>query len=398
MDKSKVLDEIFANDPFGLLTIKPSASPARNEEERLVASFQEINEFYEKNKREPNQTGGIQEHQLYTRLKGLRENPTKVEILKSHDVFGLLSIKPKEINSLDDIFNDDSLGLLEDDSESIFTLKHVKKQDERASTDFVAKRKVCKDFKKYEELFKSCQADLKNKKRKLMPFSQKILREKEFYVHNGVLLFVESIEDEEKVQKYKSGSRVRKDGRTRIIFENGTESNMLSRSLYKILLANGKAVSENIDKVNEIFAEKFSNVTDEDKEAGFIYILKSKSTKREIKEIQNLYKIGYSTVAVEERIKNASQEPTYLMADVHIVMTYKCFNMNPQKLEQLLHNFFGKACLNIDVFDKEGNRHTPREWFIAPLDVIEQAAHLIVSGEIINYRYDSENEEIVIRS
>jgi hypothetical protein len=139
-------------------------------------------------------------------------------------------------------------------------------------------------------------------------------------------------------------------------------------------------------------------VTDEDKEAGFIYILKSKSTKREIKEIQNLYKIGYSTVAVEERIKNASQEPTYLMADVHIVMTYKCFNMNPQKLEQLLHNFFGKACLNIDVFDKEGNRHTPREWFIAPLDVIEQAAHLIVSGEIINYRYDSENEEIVIRS
>jgi len=72
--------------------------------------------------------------------------------------------------------------------------------------------------------------------------------------------------------------------------------------------------------------------------------------------------------------------------------------MNPQKLEQLLHNFFGKACLNIDVFDKEGNRHTPREWFIAPLDVIEQAAHLIVSGEIINYRYDSENEEIVIRS
>jgi hypothetical protein len=395
MDKDSILNEIFSNDPFGILTIKPSASPARNEEERLLASFQEINEFYEKNKREPNQTSGIQEHQLYTRLKGLRENQNKIEIIKSSDRFGLLSIIPKEINSLEDIFDNDALGLLEDDSESIFTLKHIKKQDERASTDFVAKRKVCKDFTKYEELFKNCQNDLKNKKRKLLNFTQENLREKEFYVHNGVLLFLELIKEQKEVQNFNSGKRIRKDGRTHIIFENGTESNMLYRSLYKILLVNGQTVSENADKVNEIFAEKFTNITDEDKAVGFIYILKSKSTKREIKEIQNLYKIGYSTVAVEERIKNASQEPTYLMADVHIVMTYKCFNMNPQKLEQLLHNFFGTACLNLDVFDGAGNRHTPREWFIAPLHIIEKATHLILNSEILKYRYDSIKEEIL---
>lgn len=85
------------------------------------------------------------------------------------------------------------------------------------------------------------------------------------------------------------------------------------------------------------------------------------------------------------------------MAEVRIVMAYKCYNMNPQKLEQLLHNFFGNSCLNIDVFDKDGNRHTPREWFIAPLDIIEQAIHLIISGDIVKYRYDSTNEEIVSR-
>lgn len=361
MDKDSILNEIFANDPFGILTVKPLASQARNEDERLIASFLEICDFYEKNKREPLQTNGIQEHQLYTRLKGLRENPTKVEILKNHDKFGLLMIKPKEFHSLDDILNDDSMGILDSSAESIFELMNVKKQDERASTDFVAKRKVCKDFKKYEALFKNCQNDLKNKKRKILKFTQENLREKEFYVHNGVLLFLESIDSQEKKQEFKSGIRVRKDGRTRIIFENGTESNMLYRSLYKILLANRQTVSENIDKVNEIFTEKFSNVTDEDKESGYIYILKSKSTKKEIREIQNLYKIGYSTVAVEERIKNAAKEPTYLMAEVHIVMTYKCFNMNPQKLEHLLHTFFGEACLNLDVFDEAGNRHTPRE-------------------------------------
>jgi predicted DNA-binding antitoxin AbrB/MazE fold protein len=220
------------------------------------------------------------------------------------------------------------------------------------------------------------------------------LREGDFYVHNGILLLLEKVDFEEGVQPFKSGNRIRKDGRTRIIFENGTESNMLYRSLYKILLANGKAVTANIDKVNEEFIDKFSNITDEDQDSGFIYILKSKSERPEIKEIRNLFKIGFSKIAVEERIKNARLEPTYLMADVRIVMVYKCFNMNTQKLEQLLHNFFGKSCLNIDVFDKSSNRHIPREWFIAPLEVIEQAIHLIISGDIVNYRYDSDNEVI----
>lgn len=397
MDKKSILDEIFDNDPFGLLNVKPSTSPARNEDERLVASFQEINDFYEKNNREPEHGGDIQEHQLYSRLKSLRENTAKIEMLQTHDKYGLLNYEQKEINSLDDIFNDDSLGLLDDDSEGLFDFKHIKKQDERASADFVAQRKPCKDFDKYESIFKEVQKDLSNSKRKLIAFKEENLRAGDFYVHNGVLLLLEHVDFEEEVQEFKSGNRIRKDGRTRLIFENGTESNMLYRSLYKALLANGKAVSENIDKVNESFIEKFSNITDEDEEAGFIYILKSKSDKPAIREIQHLYKIGFSKIAIEERIKNASQEPTYLMADVRIVMAYKCYNMNPQKLEQLLHNFFGNSCLNIDVFDKEGNRHTPREWFIAPLDIIEQAIHLIISGDIVKYRYDSTNEQIVAR-
>ena len=125
--------------------------------------------------------------------------------------------------------------------------------------------------------------------------------------------------------------------------------------------------------------------------------MKSKSNKPEIKDIKHLYKIGFSTTTVEERIKNAAQEPTYLMAEVRIIMTYKCFNMNTHKLELLLHNFFGSSCLNVDVFDSLGNRHTPREWFIAPLDIIEQAVQLIISGEIVKYRYDGEKEEIVGR-
>jgi hypothetical protein len=154
-------------------------------------------------------------------------------------------------------------------------------------------------------------------------------------------------------------------------------------------------VSDNVDIVNEEFKKKFSSITEEDKEAGFIYILKSKSDKPEIKEFTNLYKIGFSTIPVEERIKNASQESTDLMAEVQFVTVYKCYNMNTQKLELLLHTFFGASCWSIDVFDKAGARHIPREWFIAPLDIIERAIQIIISGEIINYKFDGEKREIV---
>ncbi len=397
MDRDKVLKEIFENDPLGLLVIKPTNSQVRNEDERLVASFQEINLFFEQNNREPELGVGIQEHQLYSRLKSIRENPLKMEMLKVHDIYGLLDYTPKEVTSLDDVINDDVLGILGDDDTGLFELKNVTKFKERESTDFVAKRRPCKDFNNYESKFKQIQSELKSGKRKLIDFKLDNLRENCYYVHNGILLFVEKINITRKEHYKPDGTRVREDGRTRCIFENGTESNMLKRSIEKILYVNGKVVSENTDSTNEEFLEKFSNINDEDEEAGFIYILKSKSDKKEIKEISNLFKIGFSKVSVEERIKNAPQEPTYLMADVKIVMAYKCYNMNPHKLEQLVHGFFGRSCLNIDVIDLKGNRHTPREWFIAPLHVIEQAIHYIIAGAIVKYRYDDVNEEIIER-
>jgi hypothetical protein len=397
MDRDKLLKEIFENDPLGLLVIKPNNPSGRNEDERLVASFQEINLFFEQNNREPELGGGIQEHQLYSRLKSIRENPIKMEMLKVHDIYGLLDYTPKEVTSLDDVINDDVLGILGDDDTGLFNLKHVTKFNERESADFVAKRKPCRDFNNYESKFKQIQSELKSGKRKLIDFKLDNLRENCYYVHNGILLFVEKINITRKEHYKPDGTRVREDGRTRCIFENGTESNMLKRSIEKILYLNGKVVSENADITNVEFLEKFSNVNDEDEEAGFIYILKSKSDKQEIKEISNLFKIGFSKVSVEERIKNAPQEPTYLMADVKIVMAYKCYNMNTHKLEQLVHGFFGRSCLNIDVFDINGNRHTPREWFIAPLHVIEQAIHYIIAGAIVKYRYDDVTEEIVER-
>lgn len=413
MDKDSILDEIFNNDPLDLLKVKPKNSNARTADERLLASFQEINDFVENNdgkQPEPNMSS-ISEYQLYSRLKSLREDMVKIELLKPHDINHLLPhiamdevneprekyIKPKEINSLDDLLNDDSLDILGGDDAGLFDFKHTPKDYDRAQADFVARRKPCKDFDKYELLLKEVQKELAEGKRKLIDFKQDNLQEKAFYVHNGMLFYLEKINISQKEHYKKDGTRVREDGRTRCIFENGTESNMLKRSVEKILYANGRVVTENIEKVNEGFLEKFSSITEEDKEAGYIYVLKSKSTDERISSIPDLYKVGYSKTEVEERIKNAENEPTYLMAPVLIKSAWKCYNMNPQKLEQLLHNFFGKACLNIDIFDKNGIRHSPREWFIVPFDIISQAIQLIINGEIVKYTYDAQNSLIVLR-
>lgn len=397
MDKNKVLDDIFNNDEFDILNVKPKISYARNADERLSASFNEVNDFIEKYNKEPQPNpANISEFQLYSRLKKIRENPEKMLSLQDQDVHGLLNVEKKEINSIDDIFNDDTFDLLNDDTD-LFDFKHTPKDHERAATDFVARRKPLKDFDKYEQQFKEIQKDLAEGKRRLVDFKMGNLREGTYYVHNGVLFLLEQINIDRKEHYKEDGTRVREDGRTRCVFENGTESNMLKRSVEKILYANGQVVSENSNKVNENFIENFSNITDEDAAAGYIYVLRSKSKDERIKAIDNLYKIGYSKVEVEERIKNAEKDPTYLMAQVKIITAWKCYNMNPQKLEQLLHNFFGKSCLNIDIFDEKKRRHTPREWFVAPIEIIEQAIELIISGEVVNYSYDVLNKRIVKR-
>ena len=397
-DKNTILNEIFENDPLEILKVSPKKSVARTSDERLASSFDEINEFIEKNGREPkpniNDIAG--EHKLYSVLKGLRENEQKIEVLKSQDKFDLLNYEKKEINSIDDILGDDSLGILGDDSEGLFDFKHTPKDFERAKAEFIGKRVKCKNFDDYEHLFKEVQNDLALGKRKLIEFKLSTLKEGNYYVHNGVLFFIEKISFDREDGRKEDGRRVRKDGRTKLIFENGTESNILLRTVEKNLYKNGKSVTENLDKVLEEFNGSF-NINEEDKESGYIYVLKSKSKNPEINSVENLYKIGYASKSIDDRIKNAKNEPTYLMSEVQKVASWKCYNLNPQKFEQLIQKFFDSCRLRIDVFDNEDVRYSPREWFIVPLEEIEFAISLIINEKISDYKYDFKGEKIVLK-
>jgi|SRR3989344_2063926 len=390
--KKEDLLRIIGEDELGLLKAKSDNSSAITADQRLVDSFEEINHFMQVHNREPEIGKEIQEHRLATRLQSIRKSKDKCEALKEIDLSNLLDAGGDEVHSVNDIILDDDLGILSREEEDLFDLKNIPQQKDRKSADIIERRKPCKNFSEYEELFKKCQKELASGKRVIRKFSsEKEIQKNAYYVLNGILLLIIKLEN---LHNNEIGKL---NGTQKCIFENGTESKMQVRSLVKALFENGYVVSENIDTDGQAVLENFSGVTEDDSKTGFIYVVRSLSRDPKIQPIENLYKIGYSTIPVEERIKDAHEDPSYLMAPVSIVTSFECYNFNPQKLEQLLHNFFGSACLNIDIFNGKGQRHSPREWFIAPLNIIERAIALILNGGIVSYKYDSDKQDIVLR-
>ncbi len=396
IDFEKELESILQDDPLGLLAIKPKASSAISADNRLIASFEEINSFMREQNREPVASRDISERKLYSRLKSLRVNPENAAALTEHDVFGLLcevkEPEPVEIKTVDDVLEHDTLGLLSDevgevDPNEIFKLTHVAKPADKP--DYVAKRKKCPEFHQFEPMFKAVHAALVLKEKVTRKFaSERQIVPGEFFILDGMLVLVANRGKWEK----KNFGNV--NARLYCVFENGTESNILLRSLAAALWKDENSRQVIDAKQMELFKES-EQASEDDEATGYIYVLRSLSEDCQIKEIENLYKIGFSSKPVAERIQNAAQEPTYLMADVSLVTEFQTYNLNPQKLEQLLHTFFAKSCLELDIFDNGRKRHTPREWFDVPLHIIETSIELLINGEIIHYRYDSQDQKIV---
>jgi hypothetical protein len=397
IDCTKELEAILDNDPLGLLALKPKASSAISADARMVASFAEINAFMQEYNREPSASRDVRERKLYSRLKGLRESPEKAAALAEFDPFnlldGLIISEPKVINTIDDVLEDDVLGLLGDgqseeaDPNDIFKLKNVPKSID--VPDYIATRKPCKAFEQFEPLFKQVHADLVSKKKVMRSFtSERQIVPGRFFILQGMMIYVAN------VGKWEKRNFGNVNARLYCIFENGTESNMLLRSLAAAFWKdeNSRLI---VDAAQRELDSESEQVTPDDEATGYIYVLRSLSENPQIKEIKDLYKIGFSSQPVKQRIQHAEQDPTYLMADVALVTEFQTYNLNPQKLELLLHTFFAESCLNLDVFGGAGKRYAPREWFIVPLHVIERTIHLLINGEIIHYRYDSRRQEIV---
>jgi hypothetical protein len=287
---------------------------------------------------------------------------------------------------------EDPLGLLSSDEESdnIFKLLYVK-PTARLRPDYIARRKICKDFDMYKDAFKSIHAELECGRRKLVVFNgQEDLIEGRYFVLRGVVFYLDVDAANLTEKTYQGQVYRRKDGRTRCIFDNGTESTMLFRSLSNAMRVDGFGISDlqtNDDGTPKIETDDVQN--------GYIYVLRSLSRNPKIRQMNDLYKIGYCSGDVTNRIKNTVKEPTYLMSDVEVVLAARCYNLDVPYLETNIHRFFNECNVSFNIKDDQGNMHNPREWFVVPISIVEDAIQLIVQKEIEHYRYDAALKMII---
>ena len=283
---------------------------------------------------------------------------------------------------LEEIFDDPLLKISEEE-ESLFDIpQDMRRVIAKKKPDYVAQHKLCENFEDYKPLFTKVHQELKEGRRSLVRISKTAtLAVGRFYYVAGQMLLLEQIGE------LKRSSNFLPDARTRCIYENGTESDILLQTLRKNVVGDGYAISELQEESDSRFFSDADIATD-DNITGYIYVLSSLSDNPAVKAEKNLYKIGFTTNSVEQRIANAENEPTYLMAPVKIVATYKVVNLNSQKFEDLVHQLLKAVQYQVVVYDEKGIAHQPQEWFVVPLPVVDVIIKKIMDGTIVGYTYN----------
>lgn len=364
-------------------------------EERIIAGFEEIQRFTEERGRQPrhDESGDIFERLYAVRLDRLREVQECRELAEPLDHQGLLSgsvsTSPADTDDLDDDALLAELGI-KVDAPPITELKHVRSTAEKKAAEDIANRDRCEDFDTFKPLFEQVQKELNNGLRETRSFEMKAEIEKgRFFIVSGQKAYVA-----EKGETTIT-DQGRTDARLRVIFDNGTESNMLMRSLQRALNKDeaGRRITE--PTAGPLFSDQ---TIDGDEASGTIYVLRSKSDHSLVTDNRELvHKIGVTNMSVEKRIAGAHLQPTFLMANVEIVATYELYNINRTKLENLIHRIFEPARLEVEIMDRFGRPVVPREWFLVPLFVIKEAVERIKDGSISGYIYDPQAAKLVKR-
>lgn len=361
-------------------------------EERMIAGFEDILRFYEREGRAPKhgEERNIFERLYAVRLERLAANSEARSLLEPMDTSGLLarasaSLDDEDAVDLDGLAAD--LADIENAVGDLTQLKHVRPAAEKRAAEEIANRETCRDFDRFKPLFEKVQSDLDAGLRTTRPPETSAeIEAGRFYILSGQKAYVAEKGDLFK-QDYGDW-----DARLRVVFDNGTESNLLMRSLHRAMSKD--ATSRTIS--DPVAGPLFSNATvDGDEASGIIYVLRSKSKLPIVAENRDLlHKIGVTGGSVERRVANAKLDPTFLMADVEIVTTYELYNINRVKLENLLHRVFEKARIEIEIKDRFGHPVTPREWFLVPLFAIDEAVEKIRDGSIKGLSYDPEQARL----
>jgi hypothetical protein len=362
-------------------------------EERIIAGFEEIQRFVEQNGRAP-QHG--EERDIFERLYAVRLDRLRAldecrTVLAPLDHQGLLAGAETAATAPVDTMDDDELlAELEGaaGSADITELRHVRTTAEKRAAEEIANRTPCEDFEEFKPLFEQVKRELDSGIRQTRRFQTMAeIKKGEFFIVGGQIAYVAEV-GEEFMTEYD-----RRDSRLRVIYDNATESDVLLRSLQRALHRDeaGRRITD--PAAGPLFADE---ADDDDLASGTIYVLRSKSDHPTVAAHRDvLHKIGVTGGDVAKRIANAKLDPTFLMADAEIVATYELYNINRTKLENLIHRVFDPARLDIEIKDRFGNPVIPREWFLVPVFVVNEAVERIKDGTITGYVYDPKTASLI---
>ena len=365
------------------------------QEERIIAGFEDIQRFVEEHGRAPQhgEDRDIFERLYAVRLDRIRALPECRAVVVSIDHQGLLGEQLVNDAPDDGELDDDALLAVlgvEAERTDITELRHVRSAAEKQAAEEVANRSRCEDFATFKPLFEKVQKDLDDGIRVTRPFEMKAeIAPGRFFVVGGQKAYVAEMGEIDIT------AQGRTDARLRVIFDNGTESNMLMRSLQRALNKDeaGRRITEPV--AGPLFADQ---PEEGDEASGTIYVLRSKSDHPMVAQHRDIvHKIGVTNMSVKQRIAGARLQPTFLMADVEVVATYELFNINRTKLENLIHRIFEPARFEIEIRDRFGRPVVPREWFMVPLFVIDEAVQRIKDRSIVNFMYDPRSATLVSR-
>ena len=392
-------DELL--DELGVETEVPQTGGYTAREERLLAGFEDILRFRETHGRTPQhgEEKDIFERIYAVRLDRLRKLMHKdLAVLANMDRHSMLTNNPtKEPDDLDAEALLSELGMGPAGQNDISVLRHVSSLDARRnSPDQVADRIRCEEFAIFKPLFDEVQADLQNGLRVTRQFAQNeaagaTIELGDFFILQGQLVYVAGIGEAHRTPNGET------DGRLRVIYSNGTESNLLLRSLQSALYGKGEKKERGFRVTQVDLGPLFGNSIDGgDIGTGTIYVLNSLSEEPKIVAMGNvLHKIGVTGSHVEDRIANAEQDATYLLAPVKVVATWTLANVHRFRLEQTLHRVFAAAQVQLTVNDRFGNPVQPREWFLVPLPVIDEAVCRIRDCSITEFTYNPQVAALV---
>jgi hypothetical protein len=380
---------------------KPSGGRTAREE-RIIAGFEDVQRFVEKHGRPPQhgEDRDIFERLYAVRLDRLRDQADCRAILEPFDTQGLLNAAAQAAAGPDpeELDDDALLAALDADGSApaITELRHVRSVSEKREAEEIANREKCEDFVRFKPLFEKMQRELQDgirisqQFRRDAGFLKADITQGNFFILNGQTAYVAEVGEPIKAPNGEY------DARLRVIYSNGTESNLLLRSLQRALYKDeaGRRISE--PTAGPLFGD---DLDEDDQASGTIYVLRSKSDHPIVAANRELvHKIGVTSGSVEKRIAGANQQPTFLLAHVEVVATYQLFNISRAKLENLIHRVFGPARLEIEIIDRLGRPIVPREWFLVPLFVIDEAVQRIKNASITNYIYDEKQAKLVRNS